>query len=1116
MNLFTRIPRVFIYMAAVVAVVCLVSSTLVFAQGVTTAAINGTVTDKDGNPLPGANIVALHTPSGTVYGTTSRTNGEYNLPNLRVGGPYTLTATFVGYQKEEQTGINLQLSQTARFDFQLVEEAVQVEAVLVTGERSGILSAGRTGAATFVSGDVIAKFPTISRRIDGFTRLTPQAIGLSFAGQDNRLNDITVDGSYFNNSFGLGNAPGDRTGVAPISLDAIEQMQVNIAPYDIRQGHFVGAAVNTVTKSGSNQYSGSVYYNYRNQGLVGTKARDFTYNPGTFKYNLGGVRVSGPIIENKLFFFANFEKDQITQPGTTFMANTGGQPATGSTTRVLASDLDALSTYLKNNFQYDTGPYQGYDFHTPATRFTGRMDYNVDNHNKLSLRYIHLDSDTDVLISNSGSLGFGGRRSNNTSLNFANSNYKILENIRSIVGEWNSILGGTMANNLIIGYTHNDESRGTLDKLFPLVEILYSPTDQTNYTTFGSEPFTPNNELRYWSFQVQDNFTWYAAANHALTFGVTAERYQSENVFFPGSQSVYVFNSLTDFYTAADAYRNTNPAVSPVTIRRFQVRYNNIPGQVKPIQPLKVFYTGAYAQDEWQVSKDLRLTYGLRFDVPFFGATGYDNVQADTMTFRDENGLPVKYNSGKLPDAHIQFSPRVGFNWDVMGDRSTQLRGGTGLFSGPPLYVWISNQIGNTGVLTGFLSVDNTTAYPFNPDPNRYKPANVTGNPASSYELALTDPNFKFPQLWRSDIAVDQKLPYDVVGTLEFLYSRDINGIYYIDASLKPANSAFVGADNRPRWTYSPSSARRINGTIVQDAIVLKNQSVGRSWNFAASLEKPFGKGLYAKAGYSYGESKNTVDPGSIAFGSWSDNKQAGDPNNPGLGFSSSTPGNRVFATVSYRGEYFDFGATTVSLFWEGRNNLWNGFNSAYSYTFSGDMNGDGLSGNDLIYIPRDQSEMNFQEYTQGGVTFTAPQQAAAWDAFINQDPYLSKHRGEYAVRNAAVAPMVFRADLSIMQEVFTDLLGKRNSLQIRADFLNVGNLINKNWGVGQRPVNYATTSAPTAQPLSAQGADAEGRALYRLRTNPGTNTLMDHTFQYTNSISDVFQIQLGIRYTFN
>lgn len=1092
----------------------LVSSAALFAQGVTTAAIYGKVTDRNGSPLPGANIIATHTPSGTVYGTTSRENGEYNLPNLRVGGPYTLTVTYVGYAKQEQTDIHLQLSQSLRQDFVLAEQAIQTGEIVVTGERSTILSADRTGAATAVTREVIQRLPTINARLQDFTRLTPQASGFSFAGQDNRLNNITVDGSYFNNSFGLGNQPGDRTNVAPISLDAIEQVQVNIAPYDVRQGHFIGAGVNTVTKSGTNEYSGSAYYAYRHQGLVGTKAGDLTFDPGKFKYNKVGVRLSGPIIPNQLFFFTSFENDVITQPGTTFRANKGGEPVGGTVTRVLESDLNQLSNFLKTNFGYETGPYQGYDFKTPALRFLTRLDYNIDERNKVSLRYTHLDSETDVLLSNSSSLGFGTRRTTTTGLNFANSNYKILENIRSVVAEWNSILSENMSNNLIAGYSYHDESRKSVGAFFPFVDILEG---SSVYTSFGFEPFTPNNELRYWTFQVQDNFTYYLK-EHTLSFGISAERYESENVFFPGSQSVYVYNSLADFYADANGYlANPNRTSSPVPLRRFQVRWSNIPGQEKPIQPLKVFYAGAYAQDEWQVTKDLRITAGLRVDVPFFGDTGYQNTNADGLFFRDENGRTVQYQTKKLPDPNPLFSPRFGFNYDVFGDRSTQVRGGSGLFSGPPLYVWISNQIGNTGVLTGFEQRDNIPANtpianggrPFNPNPHFYKPTNVTGAPASSYELALTDPNFKFPQLWRSNIAVDQKLPFDLIGTLEFLYNKDINGIYYINANLNYPNSSFVGPDNRYRWTSTAAAVTRINQHVA-NAIVLKNQSIGYSWNISASLERPFRDGLYGKAGYNYGEAKNTVDPGSIASGSYFNNPHAGDPNNPGLGFSSASPGHRVFAALSYRHEYFDFGATTVSLFWEG----FTGGNT--SYIFSGDMNNDGGT-NDLIYIHKDKSEMNFQQYsvTISGVTttFTPQQQADAWDAFIEQDAYLKKNRGKYAERGAVFLPMVFRADLSVQQEVFTELFGKRNSLEIRADILNVGNLINKKWGLGWRPVGGFGVGD---RPLIPQGVDSQGRALYRLRTIPGSNQLINTSFERTAGIGDVWRIQLGVRYSFN
>ena len=1090
---------------AVLALLCL-STTALFGQGVTTAAIGGKVESTTGEALPGANIIAVHVPSGTTYGTSSRPNGRYTIPNVRVGGPYTLTVSFVGYKRSVQENVWTTLSQTLDLNFKMAEEAIQAAEVVITAERSAVMSAGRTGAATNFSKLALATMPTISGRLQDFARLTPEARGgSSFVCQDNRYNNTTVDGSYFNNSFGLAGQPGERTGVAPISLDAIEQVQVNIAPYDVRQGNFVGAGVNTVTKSGTNNFTGSVAYGWRHQGLVGTKVGDLTYNPGKFQYDKLTVSVGGPIIKNKLFFFVNYEGDKTEQPGTTYTANPGGAPVTGSMTRVLASDLDALSSFLTTKFQYSPGTYAGYNFATPGKRYLAKLDFNLDQNNKLVLRYNRLDSQTDVLLSNSSSLGgstssSNGRRSGTQALNFSGSNYKILENNWSIIGEWSSVVSNNMANNLIVGYTYSDESRGDVGKLFPFVDIMNAGTV---YTSFGSEPFTPNNELRYSSYQIQDNFT-VDLGNHVLTFGFSGEKYRSENVFFPGKQSVYVYSSLADFYTDANDYlANPNRTTSPVTLNRFQVRYNNIPGQVKPLQPLDVYYVGAYAQDEWQVSKTLRLTMGLRFDVPSFGETGFKNANADSLAFRDENNAPVKYLTAKLPDAKVLFSPRVGFNWDVFGDRTTQVRGGTGIFTGRPAYVWISNQIGNTGVLTGFLNVTNTKNYPFNPDPEKYKPTAVTGAPASTYELALTDPDFKFPQQWRSNIAVDQKLPFGMVGTLEFLYGREVNGIYYLNANQTQPNGAFTGPDNRPRWIpVTGTNVARINQN-VQNAVVMKNQDKGFSYSISASLERPLADGLYGKIAYNYGVSKNTVDPGSIAFGSWSSNQVPGNPNNAPLAFSTNSPGHRIFASLSYRAEYFDIGATTVSLFYDAVT-IGNG-----SYTYSGDLNGDGNSSNDLIYVPKNKSEMNFVQYTASGVTFTPDQQADAWEAYINQDKYLSSRRGQYAERAGTFLPMVFRADVSVVQEVFADLLEKKQTLQFRLDILNIGNLINKSWGGSQRFVsNQPLIVSSTAQ------ADAQGKAQYTMRNFSGK--LMTTSFEKTNLLADVFSLQLSVKYFFN
>ncbi len=721
------------------------------------------------------------------------------------------------------------------------------------------------------------------------------------------------------------------------------------------------------------------------------------------------------------------------------------------------------------------------------------------------MRYNYLDSSTDQLISNSTSLGrLGNRRTNANAMSFENAGYEQLENIRNVVGEWNAVLGSNLSNNLIIGYAKHDESRGyKADNLFPLVDI---EEGGLTYTSFGFEPFTPNNELRYKSLQVVNNFTIYGN-KHDWTIGAAVERYNSENVFFPGSQSAYVYNSLQDFYTDANDYlANPNRTTSPVSLRRFQVRWSNIPGLEKPLQPLEVTYAGIYVQDEFRPSNALKLTFGLRFDAPWFGETGFTNPQANGFTFRDRDGGNIKFQTQKLPNANLLISPRFGFNWDASRDRSTQVRGGTGIFTGRPLYVWISNQLGENGLLTGFEQIDNTTTRPFNPDPNAYKPATIADPPvpAASYALAVTEPGFRFPQVWRSNLAIDHRLPWGLIGTAEFLYSKDVNGIYYYNANLRESNATFSGPDNRQRWIGN----NRIYNNVTS-AIVLANQSVGYAWNAGASLEKSFANGFFAKAAYNYGIAKNTVDPGSIASGSWTSNQHSGNPNNPGLSTGANSPGHRFFLTASYRREWFSFGATSLTVFYEGRT-----IGNA-SYTYAGDLNNDGSSTNDLLYIPRDKSEMNFQAYTLAAagtspaVTFSAQEQADAWEAYILQDEYLSKHRGQYVERGGVFMPMVYNLDLSVTQDLFTDIGGRRNKLSFRVDVLNFLNLLNSDWGLGKQFV--------TTQPLltASTVADGQGRAFHRLR-NINRELLKPQTFQQSAGINDVYRIQFGLRYTFN
>jgi hypothetical protein len=1117
----SRRRRSRVAVAALTAILFTLAVGQVFAQGgVTAAALQGTVKDAQGAVVPGASVVAVHEPSGTKYEATTQADGRFFIPGMRVGGPYTITASLSGFTTETLNNVALTLGVTADTDFTLKVASVS-ETVTVVGQIDPVFSSGRTGAATAVLREEIASLPTITGRLTDMTRLTPQyGGGGSIAGQDNRANNVTVDGSYFNNSFGLGvttGAIGDRTGVAPVSLEAIEQVQVNVAPFDVRQGSFTGAGVNTVTRSGTNLYTGSVYYRTRNESYVGKEAAGSSVNPGTFDTSVTGFWAGGPILKNRLFAFGAYEKQKDTRPLTTYTCNPGGAPVTGSMTRVQCADMAGLQSFMKD-FGYDTGAFQDIPKLTPATPWMIKGDYNINGSNKITFRYNQLDSSSDIMQSGSSSLGTPGRSVNTTQfLSFANTNYQIVENLRSAVGEWNSIFGGFM-NNLLVGYIKQDESRGPRGQtpLFPFIVIGDGLGNAL--TTLGNEPFTPYNLLMHHTFQAQDSVTK-SVKNHQFTFGGNVEKFHSDNSFYFGIQSAYSYASLTDFYADAKGYlanQNRTVAAAP---SRFQVKYLLQPGQTTPpMQMLDVVYAGAYFQDLWRVKPNLTVTAGLRMDVPSFGNTAFPNPVADSLTFRDQDGSAVKYSTGTLPPTTAYWSPRVGFNWDVTGDQKTQVRGGTGVFSGKPPYVWVSNQIGNTGVLYGFSDSNSFgLGYPFNPNPDRYKPA-PTGGTAASYELDVTDPSFRFPQLWRSNVGIDRKLPWGMVGTLDYMYGRDLNAPVYVQANLPGPDAAYTGVDSRPRWVVIPGQVPACVTTIGQEngpcvtkinnlpgknitaAYVIKSQNENRTWNVSGAVSKTLSHGFSFKSGFNYGISRSVVEPSSTAGSGWgSVNPVPRDPNNPPLAYSGNSPGKRFFVSANYTIEYFKFGATTVSVFYDC-------FTAGKaSYVFSGDANGDTVQGNDLVYIPRDQSEMNFKTLTVSGKTYTAADQAAAFEQYIQNDSYLRGHRGQYAERNGVFLPVVNRVDLSLTQDLFASLGGRRHVGQIRLDITNFGNLLNHDWGVATRLVNNQILTNPSA--------DSQGRLAYNLQTTSGN--LMTSPQQKSAALTDVYVMMLTFRYTF-
>jgi hypothetical protein len=1068
----------------------LVLMTLWAQAQVTTSSMSGLVLDNSKESMIGATVTATHIPSGTVYSTITREDGRFNLIGLRVGGPYSITTSYVGYKDLVQENIFLNLGQNYVYNPTVTEDVTLLDELTVIANKNSILNDKRTGASTNISAQNIATMPTLDRSIGNFTRLTPQANGRSFGGADNRFNNITLDGSIFNNSFGLSDLPGGQTASTPISLDAIEQIQVNLAPYDVRESGFTGAGINAVTKSGTNEFSGSVFFNNRNEAYLGKKAAGVDVIANDFNVSQVGFRFGGPLIKNKLFFFINGEAERRTDPASQFTATNGDTGPTVS--RVLQKDLDDLRSYLVSKFNYDPGRYQDYSLNTQSNKATARFDYNVSNKSKFSLRYNFLKSSRDVLPSNSGS--FQNRTNNGFGMAFESSNYVINNDLNSFIAEHN-YTGTNYANKIIAGFTANRDYRTSISSTFPLVDIL---SGGRNYITFGYEPFTPNNRLDTDTWQLRNDFSYYVGKS-TITAGVNLEAFEFRNTFTPTYYGQYVYSSLQDFYNDTDTDTSNDP-----TLRRYTTNFSNLEGRALPTATTKATSLGLYIQDEIQASNDFKVTLGFRVDYPIFANTALNNSQVEGYTFRDRNGDPLKLNTSKLPNTNPLFSPRVGFNWDVKGDRSLQLRGGTGIFSGRPAFVWLSNQIGNNGILQGNIFENDVKGkYPFSTDVTKYYLEPKPGQPAASYNIAVTDPNFKFPQVWRTNLAIDKELPYGLIGSLEGIYSYDINNIDYINANFRAPVGVVSAQDQRPRYGNS-NATNRVNGNIT-DAIYMSNNSGGNTYSITAKLEKPVKNGLGGMLAYNYGRSRDYITAGSIAFSSWRDNVTTSNNNLVDLSNSGNDLRHRLIGALSYRIEYAKILATQISLFGQYQNQ------SNLSYVVNGDMNGDQIQSNDLIFVPNSAAELNFEEYkiTVAGAdkVFTVRDQQIAFDNYIDQDNYLSTRRGKYAERNGLIRPMLATIDLSIVQDIFKNIGGKKNSLQLRFDIFNIGNLFSDDWGVGDRVITNA--------PLRFSKIDATTKApIYRFENF--NNELIKTTYIKSSTLSDVWQMQLGVRYTYN
>jgi len=1167
-----------------------------WGQGATTAAMSGVISDKTGMGLPGATVIAIHTPTNTQYPAPTNSEGRFNIQNMRVGGPYTVKVTFVGYKDVVREGVYLSLGQNLRFDQKLSDATTELSEVTVSSRRDPVMNADHTGAQTTIQRETIERLPTLNRSFGDFTRLTPQANGNSFGGRNTGFNNLTIDGAIFNNSFGLSGTVGGQAGAQPISIDAIDQIQVSIAPFDVRQGSFTGASINAVTRSGTNTFSGSIYGFYRDQKLVGSKVGDVTSDYPNFNLKNFGFRFGGPIIKDKLFFFVNAERElRNAPPGGNFRASVAGEAITPTTSAATAQDLNSLSNFLQQQYNYNPGAYQDYVLRQNSDKITARLDWNINTNNRFNIKYNYLKSYADIPPSASGAVG--ARAQSQFGLPFQSAYYTINNNLNSLIAELNSTLGsGKFSNNLTAGYSAFRDFRSTFSSIFPLVDIgtnvgltafpsattpnpAYSAPTAT-LTSFGYEPFTAGNILNTDVFQVGDNFTAYLG-KHNVTIGTYNEFYKFKNGFAPNYNGLYRFSSLEDFYSAngfdynraTGAYSASPPGTQRENPALYRLQYAaDGSGQI-PFAYVSAQQYGLYLQDEWSPKQNLKVTVGVRGDVPVIsnnlpqnvyvgGGTLPDGSTIPGLTFRDGQRLDL----GRIPKTTLLVSPRIGVNWDVNDDRKTQLRGGTGIFTGRIPFVLISNQASNNGVLFGSLDATPsgnpnlgssvTSAFPFSPNVDQYRPT-AGAAAATGYNLAVTDRNFQFPQVWRTNIALDQELFGGVIGTLEALYTKDLNALAFENVNMPNAVGRANGADTRPIfYTFSGApnattglvtrtannriyglvgtAARPLNSAAapnITDAILMKNTNKGYQYSITAQLQKTFSNGLFGSLAYTYSDSRSVNDGGSTPTNIWRDRSVSGDPNATALSYSNYLSQHRVIAVLSYRREYLGHLGTTLSAFYVGAPT------GRFSYLYGGDMNGDGQS-NDLIYIPRNRGEIQLLDIAINDTrapgagtparisTYTADQQYADLENYINQDDYLSKHRGEYMERNGAQNPWQHQVDMKLIQDIFTNVGKNRNTLQLSLDVFNVGNLLNKNWGRQQ----FANRNTAL---LSFQGYDAQSRPVYTFPyltpavvtagsgTTPGTiatpGAPLASTFRDdVTGLGSRWQMQLGLRYIFN
>jgi hypothetical protein len=1070
---------------AISLVVLILSCTNIITAQVTTATLSGFVKDSKDLPLASATVTLEYPDAGIKLVLITKPDGRFTIPNLRVGGPYKVTVEHVSYQKAVSDNLFLELGLNNSIEVVMVELAKELTGVTVAS-RSRIFDNKRTGASTNISNQQLRTLPTISRSADDYLRLNPTASatynGLSFAGRNGQYNNYSLDGAVFNNPFGLdAPTPGGQTNAQPISLDAIDQIQVNIAPYDVTQAGFTGAGVNTVTRSGSNKFTGTVYTFFRNQSLTGKKVDGTKFEVPDLSQVQSGFALGGALRKDKLFYFLSFENEYRNEEATSYVARNAGNAGNTNTSRVLESDLVAVSNVLKTRFNYETGPYQGYKHKQSNFKWLAKIDWNISAVHKLTFTYNGLDASKEKPAHPSA---IGRRGPDYTTLQFRNSGYEIVNKLNNFTAELKSNWKGNAANKLRVVYTTFRDKRNPFSTPFPVVNISKYGV---RYIVAGHEPFSIHNRLNQDAFQVTNDLNIYRN-NHSFTIGGSYESFKFGNSFNLVGYGPTLF-SEADISTFLTQVPIGGPIVFGAYPLDVDVNFakNHAAADKWTWYYVTVGQLSGYVQDEIQISKNFRLTLGIRVDKSLYFGSRYSSADLnadgtfkgtytegrptipnnDNLVLYNEEGYRITNGEGKdldntvLPSGAL-LSPRLGFNWDVNGNKSFQIRGGSGLFTGRFPFVWIGNHIGN----------------PF------------------SFFYNATAKDFRWPQVWRTNVGADWKAKFGTIFSADFAYTKDVKAMMVRNYRLGVPTGVLNSGTGDKRNIYLPLNLGTAN------TYVFTNTSLGYQYTITGQVQHSFKNGWFFMAGYNYlvAEDASSISA-EISSDAFDRNPILNNANKARLTPSLYGNTHRILLVSSKKYNYGKDNkwSTTISFF-----SNWTSGNR-FAYVYGGDINNDGTSSNDLLYVPTDVEidAMAFAPLTDvNGNTQDASAQRAALKKFISQDEYLSGLRGKYTQKYGGETPWFGQFDIRLLQDLHFTKSKKGQFLQFSVDMQNIGNLISSKWGIRE----YATTSG-YFQPVSVSLSGSTPTYQF--------DPSLISTFSASPDLQSRWQIQLGLRYNF-